>query len=65
MYLIHLPDEKILYQKQGKIRDEVVIPISGGSYTSQEILDKLGIPPIGLTLDDIVNTFAEEMDMGL
>ena len=65
MYLIHLPDEKILYQKQGKIRDEVVIHSSGGSYTSQEIMDKLGIPPIGLSLDDIVESFAEEKDMGL
>lgn len=65
MYLIHLPDEDILYQKQGKIRDEVIIGSSGGSYTSQEILDILGIPPIGLTLTDIVETFAEEIDMGL
>ena len=65
MYLIHLPDEDILYQHQGKIRDEVVIPSSGGSYTSQEIMDKLGIPPIGLSLDDIVESFAEEKDMGL
>jgi hypothetical protein len=62
MYLIHLPDEDILYQHQGKVRDEVVIPSSGGIYTSQEILDELGIPPIGLTLTDIVNTFAEEED---
>ena len=65
MYLIHLPDEDILYQHQGKIRDEVVIPSSGGSYTLQEILDKLEIPPIGLSLDDIVESFAEEKDMGL
>lgn len=65
MYLIHLPDEDILYQKQGKIRDEVLIPSGGDSYTSQEIMDKLGIPPIGLSLDDIVESFAEEKDMGL
>jgi hypothetical protein len=62
MYLIHLPDEKILYQKQDKIRDGVIIGSSGGGYTSQEIMDRLGIPPMGLTLDDIVNTFAEEED---
>jgi hypothetical protein len=62
MYLIHLPDEDILYQHQGKIRDEVVIPSSGGSYTSQEIMDKLEIPPIGLSLDDIVESFAEEVE---
>ena len=66
MYLIHLPDEDILYQKQGKIRNEVLITTGGGiSKTSQEILDKLGIPMIGLSLDDVVESFAEEKDMGL
>lgn len=67
MYLIHLPDEDILYQHQGKVRDEIVISteVGGGNHTSQEILDRLGIPPIGLSLDDVVESFAEEIDMGL
>ena len=62
MYLIHLPDEDILYQNHGKGRQGMVIGnlLIGNSYTPQEILDKLGIPPIGLSLDDIVDTFAEE-----
>ena len=65
MYLIKLPDETLIYQKQGKIRDEILVNSDGKSYQEQEILDKLGIPPIGLTLTDIVETFAEEIDMGL
>ena len=65
MYLIKLPDETLIYQKQGKIRDEILVNSDGESYEEQEILDKLGVPPIGLTLTDIVDTFGEEMDMGL
>ena len=65
MYLIKLPDETLIYHKQGKIRDEILVNSDGKSYQEQEILDKLGIPPIGLTLTDIVETFAEEIDMGL
>ena len=65
MYLIKLHDETLIYQKQGKIRDEILVNSDGKSYQEQEILDKLGIPPIGLTLTDIVETFAEEIDMGL
>ena len=65
MYLIKLPNETLIYQKQGKIRDEILVNSDGKSYQEQEILDKLGIPPIGLTLTDIVETFAEEIDMGL
>ena len=65
MYLIKLPDETLIYQKQGKIRDEILVNSDGKSYQEQEILDKLGIPPIGLSLDDIVESFAEEIDMGL
>ena len=60
MYLIELPDEKIIYQKQGKIRDKILLSSEGESYQEQEVFDKLGIPPIGLSVDDIVNTFAEE-----
>jgi len=65
MYLIKLPDETLIYQKQGKIRDEILVNSDGESYEEQEILDKLGVPPIGLTLTDIVNTFGEEIDMGI
>jgi hypothetical protein len=65
MYLIKLPDETLIYQKQGKIRDKILVNSEGESYQEQEVLDKLGVPPIGLTLTDIVNTFGEEMDMGL
>ena len=62
MYLIHLPDEDILYQNHGKGRQGMIIGnlLVGNSYTTQDILDRLGIPPIGLSLDDIVDTFAEE-----
>jgi len=65
MYLIKLPDETLIYQKQGKIRDKILVNSEGESYQEQEVLDKLGFPPIGLTLTDIVDTFGEEMDMGL
>ena len=62
MYLINLPDETLIYQKQGKIRERILLSSEGESYQEQEVLDKLGVPPMGLTLDDIVNTFAEEED---
>ena len=65
MYLIKLPDETLIYQKQGKIRDKILVNSEGESYQEQEVLDKLGVPPIGLTLTDIVESFAEEKDMGL
>ena len=65
MYLIKLPDETLIYQKQVKFRDKILVNSEGESYQEQEVLDKLGVPPIGLTLTDIVDTFGEEMDMGL
>ena len=60
MYLIELPDETLIYQKQGKIRDKILLSSDGESYQEKEVLDKLGIPPMGLTLTDVIDTFAEE-----
>ena len=60
MFIIHTPDKSYLYQKQGRNRPYLLVGSDGNAYWEQDLFDKLGIPPIGLSVDDIVNTFAEE-----
>ena len=38
----------------------MIIDTNDRTYSEDQILNKLGIPPMGLTLDDIVDTFVEE-----
>jgi hypothetical protein len=60
MFIIHTPDKSYLYQKQGRVRDYLLVGSDGYAYWEADLFNKLGIPPIGLSLDDIVNTFAKE-----
>ena len=38
----------------------MIVDTNDRTYSEDQILDKLGIPPMGLTLNDIVDTFVEE-----
>jgi hypothetical protein len=60
MYLIELPNETLLYQRQGKTRAYLLFNSEGESYGVGEVLDKLGLPQIDMYLDMLVNIFAEE-----
>jgi len=60
MFIIHTPDKSYLYQKQRRNRPYLLVGSDGKAYEEEDLFNKLGIPPIGLNLDDIVNTFGEE-----
>ena len=61
MYVINLPPQKYLFQRQKNVRDYVLIDRHGNGFTQSEFLeDKLKIPPIGITLQDVIDTFVQE-----
>ena len=60
MFIIHTPDEIFIYQKQGRNRPYLLMGSDGNVYSEEDLLFLLGIPPIGMSVDDIVNTFGEE-----
>lgn len=63
MYVIDIPPQKYLFQRQKNVRDYVLIDRHGNSFTQSEFLENiLNIPPIGLTLDDVIDTFVKEED---
>lgn len=63
MYVIDLPPQKYLFQRQKNVRDYVLIDRYGNGFTQSEFLEnKLNIPPIGITLEDVIDTFVEEED---
>lgn len=58
MFVIETPDEKFLYQKRD---NEYGIEGSNSrAYSEGEVLDILKVPPVGISLDDVINTFYEE-----
>ena len=62
MYVIEIGSQIYLYQYQ-QLTNEVrkmIVDTNDRTYSEDQILDKLGIPPMGLTLNDIVDTFVEE-----
>ena len=62
MYVIEIGSQIYLYQYQ-QLTNEVrkmIVDTNDRTYSEDQILNKLGIPPMGLTLDDIVDTFVEE-----
>jgi hypothetical protein len=67
MYVIEIGSQMFLYQHQQLLNEvrKMIVDTNDKSYSEDQILNKLGIPPIGLSLDDIVESFAEEKDMGL
>ena len=64
MYVIEIGKQMYLYQHQqlsGESR-KMIVDTNDRTYSEDQILDKLSIPPMGLTLNDIVDTFVEEED---
>lgn len=63
MYVIDLPPQKYLFQRQKNVRDYLLIDRHGNGFTQSEFLEnKLNIPPIGITLQDVIDTFVQEED---
>ena len=64
MYLFTVGYRHILYQYQSNAWTEghsgLLISRSGNTYTDAEFLELLGIPPMGITIQDIVDTFVKE-----
>lgn len=63
MYVIDIPPQKYLFQRQRNDGDYVLIDRHGNGFTQNEFLEnKLNIPPIGVTLQDVIDTFVQEED---
>lgn len=66
MYLFRLPYRNFLYQSQSNTWTEshsgLLLSYNGKTYTDAEFLELLGIPPMGITIQDIVDTFVKEED---
>ena len=64
MYLFTVGYRHILYQYQSNAWTEghsgLLVSRSGNTYTDAEFLELLGIPPMGITIQDIVDTFVKE-----
>jgi len=58
MFVIETPDNKFLYQN----RDSIVRIYDNNreQLSEGEVLDILGVPPVGISLDDVIDTFYEE-----
>lgn len=55
MYVVHLGKDKYLYQNQG---DRSVIADSKDRlYSESEIMNRLGIPPLGIKFQEILDLF--------
>jgi len=63
MYIIQNGGEMYLYQYHGALRPIILIDTDGNHYNELDFLENyLNVPPIGITLQDIVDTFVEEED---
>ena len=64
MYLFRLPHRHILYQYQSyrwtESHSGLLISRNGKTYSDAEFLELLGIPPMGITIQDIIDTFVKE-----
>jgi hypothetical protein len=64
MYLFTIDYRHILYQYQSNAWTEghsgLLISRSGNTYSDAEFLELLGIPPMGITIQDIIDTFVKE-----
>jgi len=64
MYLFRLPYRNFLYQSQSNTWTEshsgLLLSYNGKTYTDNEFLELLGIPPMGITIQDIIDTFVKE-----
>ena len=64
MYLFTFDYRHVLYQYQSNAWTEshsgLLIGRTGKTYTDAEFLELLGIPPMGITIQDIIDTFVKE-----
>jgi len=64
MYLFTFDYRHVLYQYQSNAWTEshsgFLMSRSGKTYTDAEFLELLGIPPMGITIQDIIDTFVKE-----
>jgi hypothetical protein len=58
MYGIEIDGHMFLYQNQNSRK--MIVDIDDRRYPESKIMDMLGVPPMGITLDDIVDTFVKE-----
>ena len=60
MFVIESGEDIYLYQHMGEIRT-LLIDVDGNSYTENDFLTNiLNLPPIGITLQDVIDTFVQE-----
>lgn len=60
MFVIKSEEDVYLYQHQGKLRT-LLINVDGDSYSESQFLSNiLNIPPMGISLQDVLDTFFEE-----
>lgn len=58
MFIIRGPKKTFLYQNQsGRI---VIADSNDRTYSENSLMSHLGIPPMGLSIDDIINTYYTE-----
>ncbi len=58
MFIIRGPKRTFLYQNQsGRV---VIADSNDRTYSESSLMNHLGIPPMGLSIDDIINTYYEE-----
>jgi hypothetical protein len=58
MFIIRGPKRTFLYQNQaGRV---IIADSRDKTYSETSLMDQLGIPPLGLSVDDIINTYYEE-----
>lgn len=63
MYVIDIPPQKYLFQRQKNVRDYFLIDRHGNGFTQSEFLEnKLNIPPIGISLQDVIDIFVQKED---
>lgn len=56
MYLIYTPKGIILYQRQ-ESNKIILLDKEYNTYSEQEIMYFLGIPPLGLKIDDLIDIY--------
>ena len=58
MFIIYGPNKTFLYQNQsGRV---VIADSNDRTYSESSLMRHLGIPPMGLSVDDVINTYYKE-----
>ena len=57
IFLIDGPKKSFLYQNQIRNGRIIIADSNGKIHSESSLMDYLGIPPIGLSIDDLINTY--------